>query len=170
MVATRKEEEGFIILETNYRLYAYTTSPLQISVLALFTDLKARFKNMVTGMITRESMREAFAHGITAQQIVQYLTSHSHSMLRKENPVLPPTVLDQLRLWELERNRLTVREGYLYEYFPSDKEFEDTARYAESIGGLVARRDGKSTVHEKKLFIRLDRHNAVKEFVKRKRT
>jgi transcription initiation factor TFIIH subunit 4 len=170
MVVTNKgDEAGFIVLETNYRLYAYTQSPLQIAVLALFTDLKARFKNMVVGMITRESVREAFGHGITAQQIVAYLTAHAHPMLRKENPVLPPSVLDQLRLWELERNRLKVWQGYVYSTFSSEKELDDIAKYADTIGGLVARKDGKTISLEKKLlFIRDDRHGAVRDFIKRR--
>ena len=32
------DEDGFIIIETNYRLYAYTDSPLQISILNLFSE------------------------------------------------------------------------------------------------------------------------------------
>ncbi|KAI9027944.1 transcription factor Tfb2-domain-containing protein [Hyaloraphidium curvatum] len=169
MVATRQEEVGFIMLETNYRLYAYTQSPLQIAVLALFVDLKARFKNMLVGMITRESMRDAFAHGITAQQIIQYLNTHAHPIQKKENPVLPPTVLDQLRLWELERNRLTVRHGYLYNNFVSDRDFEETARYAEMVGGLVAKRESRNNLAEKALFIKEEMHADVREYVKRRK-
>jgi len=45
--------KGFIIIETNYRLYAYTNSPLQIAVLALFTRLGTRYPNMVSGRISR---------------------------------------------------------------------------------------------------------------------
>jgi len=41
------EEKGFLILETNYRVYAYTSNPLQIAVLNLFVTLKARFPNLV---------------------------------------------------------------------------------------------------------------------------
>lgn len=32
---------------------------------------------------------------------------------------LPPTVVDQIKLWELERNRLTYTEGVLYSQFLS---------------------------------------------------
>src|SRR4051794_834933 len=41
--------KGFVIIETNYRLYAYTSSPLQIAVLSLFTKLSTRYPNMVSG-------------------------------------------------------------------------------------------------------------------------
>ncbi|KWU45039.1 RNA polymerase II transcription factor B subunit 2 [Rhodotorula sp. JG-1b] len=62
------EEKGFIVLETNYKIYAYTSNPLQIAVLGLFAHLKTRFANFVTGHITRESVRRGLANGITANQ------------------------------------------------------------------------------------------------------
>jgi transcription initiation factor TFIIH subunit 4 len=79
-------QEGFIILETNYRVYAYTgipicvmslkifsyphlDNPLQIAVLGLFVSLNYRFPNLVVGSITRESVKEALSSGISADQV-----------------------------------------------------------------------------------------------------
>lgn len=36
--------------------------------------------------------------------------SYSHA-LPLQTPVLPPTITDQIRLWELERDRLRFTEG-----------------------------------------------------------
>ena len=47
----------------------FKDSHLQISLLALFSDLLYKFPNMVVGSLTRESLREAFKVGITAQQV-----------------------------------------------------------------------------------------------------
>lgn len=66
---TEQQDVGFIMIETNYRIYAYTCSPLQISILNLFVSLQTRFANMVTGLITRDSVREALVRGITADQV-----------------------------------------------------------------------------------------------------
>lgn len=30
--------------------------------------------------------------------------------MKKQTPLLPPTVVDQIRLWEMERNRLVATE------------------------------------------------------------
>ncbi|RUS19904.1 transcription factor Tfb2-domain-containing protein [Endogone sp. FLAS-F59071] len=117
----QENETGFVILETNYRLYAYTDSPLQIAVLNLFVHLKARFVNMVSGVITRDSVRKALTNGITADQI----------------PLLPLTVVDQIRLWEMERNRLKHVQGSLYEGFAMQADFDATQKYAADIGALV---------------------------------
>jgi transcription initiation factor TFIIH subunit 4 len=84
--------EGFIVLETNYRIYAYTgplillreshklgpqlaplsfspDNPLQTAVLNLFVTLKSRFPNLVVGSITRDSVKRALLNGITADQV-----------------------------------------------------------------------------------------------------
>ena len=86
------QAQGFIILETNYRIYAYTgmlltdpihythsltkmgllnsiENPLQTAVLNLFATLKYRFPNLVVGSLTRESVRKALTNGITADQV-----------------------------------------------------------------------------------------------------
>lgn len=48
---------------------------LQISVLNLFVQFKARFPNMVVGEITRKKMRNALEKGITADQVSKPLLS-----------------------------------------------------------------------------------------------
>lgn len=63
------EERGFIVLETNFKVYAYTSNPLQIAVLNLFMHLKSRFPNFVTGQITRDSIKRGLSNGITADQV-----------------------------------------------------------------------------------------------------
>ena len=39
---------------------------------------------MVTGVITRDSIRNALMKGITAEQIIYYMQSHAHSQMRKK--------------------------------------------------------------------------------------
>ena len=146
-----KAGSGFIIVETNYRIYAYTSSPLQISLIALFTTLKYRFPNLVTGKITRQSVRRAIEMGITADQIVSYLSTHAHPQMRKHNAsknvsgippsILPPTVVDQIRLWQLERDRVKATPGFLFKDFVSLAEYEAPCRYADEIGVLVWKSD-----------------------------
>jgi hypothetical protein len=103
-------------------------------VLNLFVTLRYRFPNLVVGNITRESVRRALANGISADQIISFLITHAHPQMRRnvsvsvtlcrdrltkypmgcvglQNPLLPVTVQDQIRLWELERNRVKSQEG-----------------------------------------------------------
>ncbi|KAI9659789.1 MAG: RNA polymerase II transcription factor B 52 kDa subunit [Bathelium mastoideum] len=136
-------EKGYIIIETNYRMYAYTSSPLQIAVLNLFTRLHTRYPNMVSGKLTKESVQRAISYGITADQIISYLSTHAHPQMHKHNPVLPPTVLDQIRLWQIEGDRMRTTPGYMFKEFNTAQEYQDAARYADNLGVLVWKNDSK---------------------------
>jgi transcription initiation factor TFIIH subunit 4 len=136
------DETGFIIIETNYRVYAYTNNPLSIAILDLFCKLGSRFPNLVTAKLTRASIQRAIANGITADQIIDYLKVHAHPVMRKNVLILPPTVVDQIRLWQIEGERMKTTSGYLFKDFASAWDFEDTAKYAEELG-IVAWKDHK---------------------------
>ncbi|KAI8993191.1 TFIIH basal transcription factor complex subunit 2 [Pilobolus umbonatus] len=156
-------DQGFVILETNYKLYAYTDSPLQIAVLNLFVQLQSRFKNMVTGIVTRDSVRNALIKGITAEQIIYYMQSHAHAQMRKKTPVLPLTVIDQIRLWEMERNRLKPTASYLYHEFNVQADFDAAEKYARDLGVLLWSNASKRT-----MVISEAGHDNVKGYVKRR--
>ncbi|KAG9254745.1 transcription factor Tfb2-domain-containing protein [Emericellopsis atlantica] len=139
-------EKGSVVVETNYRVYAYTHSTLQIAVLALFCKLTSRFPDMVAGRLTRASIRQAINFGITADQIIAYLAAHAHEQMHRTalqtaKPVLPPTVVDQIRLWQLENERMKTTVGFLFKEFEDHKEYLAIAGFAEEIGVLVWRSD-----------------------------
>ncbi|KAF2016246.1 RNA polymerase II transcription factor-like protein B subunit 2 [Aaosphaeria arxii CBS 175.79] len=154
-------QQGFIIVETNYRIYAYTSSLLQIAVLSLFTKLTTRFPNLVSGKLTKESITRAVKLGISSQQIISYLNSNAHPQMQKQRPFLPPTVMDQIRLWEYEGERVETSIGYLMKEFHSDAEYRDLANYAESLGVLVWRNDSR------KVFF-VDRVEQISLYLKKK--
>ena len=101
-----EEEKGFVILETNYKVYAYTSewllipakslflshltaalhhadNKLRIDVLSLFVHIRSKFPNLVMGIITRDSVKEALRNGIGAEQIIMYLSHHAHPQMYK---------------------------------------------------------------------------------------
>jgi MGC83106 protein len=141
-------EEGYIIVETNYRVYAYTSeffilllslshkkiylphfftdSPLQIALLALFTEMQYRLPNLCLGVLTRDSVRQALKSGITAEQIIHFLKSNAHPRMTS----IPPTIVVQIRLWEIERDRFLFKEGVLYSQFLSQSDFQLLRTYA----------------------------------------
>ena len=159
------KDDSFIVIETNYRLYAYTDSPLQISVIGLFTQLTCRFPDMVVGIINRESVRRALLNGITAHQIISYLQGHAHPLLKqKRGSIVPATIIDQITLWELERNRLSTSEGYLYTTFSGEDEFRAISEYAKQLDVLVW--ESEDVPKKMMLFISAEGHEAVKSYAK----
>ncbi|PHH85426.1 hypothetical protein CDD83_431 [Cordyceps sp. RAO-2017] len=158
------DQKGGLIVETNYRIYAYTQSTLQIAVLALFTKLQMRFPDMVAGRLSRASIRQAINFGITADQIISYLAAHAHDQMHRNaalanKPVLPPTVVDQIRLWQLENERMKTTGGFLFRDFDDHKEYLDTAKFAEEIGVLVWRSDKSGMFFANK-------HEQIRDYLK----
>ncbi|RMZ77380.1 hypothetical protein DV737_g4395, partial [Chaetothyriales sp. CBS 132003] len=153
--------KGFIIIETNYRFYAYTNSPLQIALINLFVRISSRHPNLITGKLTKTSVARAVQAGITADQIIAYLTAHAHPQMRRHAQaeyarqlartsdsnsklsVLPATIIDQIHLWQLERDRMTTTLGYLVRDFSNQAEYEAPCTYADEIGVLVWKSDQK---------------------------
>uniref|UniRef100_A0A1A8NPD1 General transcription factor IIH subunit 4 n=2 Tax=Nothobranchius pienaari TaxID=704102 RepID=A0A1A8NPD1_9TELE len=158
-------DTGFIVVETNYRIYAYTNSELQIALVALFCEMLYRFPNVVVAQLTRESVQQAIANGITAQQIIHFLKTRAHPVILKQTPVLPPTITDQIRLWELERDRLQFTEGVLYNQFLSQVDFEVLRDRAQGLGCLVWQ-----DVAHRVMVVTPEGHSEVKRFWKRQRS
>ncbi|XP_049606446.1 general transcription factor IIH subunit 4 [Syngnathus scovelli] len=158
-------DAGFIVVETNYRIYAYTNSELQISLVALFSEMLYRFPNVAVAQITRESVQQAIANGITAQQIIHFLRTRAHPIMLMQTPVLPPTITDQIRLWELERDRLQFTEGVLYNQFLSQADFEVLRDRAQGLDCLVWQ-----DVAHRVMVVTPHGHSEVKRFWKQQKS
>ncbi|XP_014279328.1 general transcription factor IIH subunit 4 [Halyomorpha halys] len=156
-------QEGFVIVESNYRVYAYTDSNLKVALIGLFTELLYRFPNMCVGTLTRDSVCMALRSGITSEQIIRFLTLHAHSLLiAKGGPVIPPTISDQIRLWEKERDRFSFTEGILYSQFLSHSDFSVLRDYASEQNCLIWHCDKRRT-----MVVTKQGHDDVKKFWKK---
>ncbi|XP_022089070.1 general transcription factor IIH subunit 4-like isoform X2 [Acanthaster planci] len=163
-VSTDSHREGFIVIETNYRIYAYTESDLQVEILGLFTQMLYRFPNLSVGIITRESIQQAVSFGIKAEQILHYLRTNAHPEMRSRVPIIPSTLSDQVRLWELERDRLSFQSGVVYNQFLSLQDFELLRDYAKDLGVLM----WESAV-SRTLVVTPSGHDDVKKFWRRQK-
>ena len=52
--------DKFIIVETNFRIFAYTESKLYREILKLFIEPKIEFPNMLYGVLTKDRLEGAF--------------------------------------------------------------------------------------------------------------
>eukprot|EP01147_Barroeca_monosierra_P009252 gene9252-10370_t len=124
LLGRKDANEGFLIIETNFRIYAYTKSELKISLLKLFAKPLYKLPTMLVASITRSSVRRAMQQGLTAQQILHFLKVEVHCSSRMQSfpsspfSPIPPTVSDQILLWEQESNRLSTTNGVLFRHIP----------------------------------------------------
>ena len=70
---------------------------------------------------------------------------------------LPPTVSDQIRLWEQERDRFMFTEGVLYNQFLSQADYDMVKNFAEQMQCVVWTCDTRRT-----LVVTQDGHTSVR--------
>eukprot|EP00250_Pteridium_aquilinum_P011836 c20340_g1_i1 orf=78-1457(+) len=160
-VSSRHPVEGFLIIETNFRLYAYTSSKLQIQILRLFARIEYLLPNLAVGSLNKESIQTAFASGITADQIITFLQQNAHPHVAQKAPSVPETVCDQIRLWETDSNRVTYVPACFYDDFPSNEIFESVCMFARDRNGLVWQDSSK-----RRLIVQADLHEDIRAYIR----
>lgn len=155
-------KQGFVVVETNFRLYAYSTSKLHSEILRLFSRIEYQLPNLIVGAITKESLYTAFENGITSDQMISFLQQNAHARVAERLPTVPENVTDQIRLWETDRNRVEMTPSHLYEDFPSKEVFETASDYAREVGGLLWEDSQKM-----RLIVRGELHQQMRDFLRR---
>ncbi|KAE9555206.1 hypothetical protein FO519_001556 [Halicephalobus sp. NKZ332] len=161
LVALTKSD-GYLVVESNYRVYAYTNDELQLSILNTFTDPDGAFADMIMAVITRNSVRRAFELGITAAQIVAFMRSNSHQLTIEKfgmNGCVPQTVIDQIQLWEIERYRFNHCSGIMYASFSTRNEFLSAVEQAKRLDCLLW-----SSTDRNLLIIKEENHEEFKQW------
>lgn len=153
--ASERSRREFIIIETNNKIYAYTSSEYEKSVIHLFCDVAVKLPGLVKGSITEESVNVAFDKGITSKQIVHFLESSV------KGGSLPQTISNQIEIWESKRNRIFMVPGYLYSNFLNLSDYQRVLEFCVEGSHLV-----ESDIEKRVIVVKLGSHDAVKEFVK----
>ncbi|KAM3285135.1 general transcription and DNA repair factor IIH subunit TFB2 [Capsicum chacoense] len=161
---TTSRKQGFIVIETNFRLYAYSTSKLHCEILRLFARVEYQLPNLIVGAINKESLYKAFQNGITADQIISFLQQNAHPRVAERIPSVPENVTDQIRLWESDLNRVEMMPAHLYDEFPSKDVFEAACDFAREYGAFLWE-DSKRM----RLIVKADILNEMKEFLRRQK-
>ncbi|EPS66674.1 hypothetical protein M569_08097 [Genlisea aurea] len=164
LAETSSRKEGFILVETNFRLYAYSSSKLHTEMLRLFSRIEYQLPNLVVATITKESLYKAFQNGITAEQIIMFLQQNAHPRVALRLPCVPENVTDQIRLWESDLNRIEMIPAHIFDEFPSREVFDSACEYARDIGGLLWESSKKMQV-----VVKADVFTEMKEFLRKQK-
>lgn len=153
-------KQGYVVVETNFRLYAYSTSKLHCEILKLFSRVEYQLPNLIVGSITKENLYKAFANGITADQIISFLQQNAHPRVAERVPSVPENVTDQIRLWESDLNRVEMTPAHFLDDFPSRDVFEAACDFAREYSSLLWE-DSKKM----RLIVKTEVYAHMKEFL-----
>ncbi|CAK7350612.1 unnamed protein product [Dovyalis caffra] len=161
MVIVIMHATGHVVVETNFRIYAYSSSKLHCEILRLFSKIEYQLPNLIVGAITKESLYTAFDNGITADQIISFLQQNAHPRVAERLPSVPENVTDQIRLWEADLNRVEMTSSHLYDEFPSRDTFEAACDFAREWNSLLWE-DSKKM----RLVVKAEIHMNMREFLR----
>ncbi|XP_071929475.1 general transcription and DNA repair factor IIH subunit TFB2-like [Coffea arabica] len=161
---TSSRKQGYVVVETNFRMYAYSSSKLHCEILRLFARVEYQLPNLIVGAITKESLYKAFQNGITAEQIISFLQQNAHPRVAERIPTVPENVTDQIRLWESDLNRVECIPAHFFEEFPSREVFEAACDHARECGGFLWENSKKMW-----LVVKAESFAYMKEFLRGKK-
>ncbi|GER26888.1 transcription factor-related [Striga asiatica] len=161
---TSSRKQGFVVVETNFRMYAYSTSKLHCEILRLFSKIEYQLPNLIVGAITKESLYKALLNGITADQAMSFLQQNAHPRVAERTPSVPENVTDQIRLWEADLNRVEMTPAHYYDEFPSRDVFEAACNFAREYGGLLWENSKKM-----RIVVKAEIFSQMKEFLRSQR-
>ena len=139
-------DDGFIIVENTFKVYAFTTNSLHIALLGLFVHFTRKLPNMITGVITKQSCNDAFLKNVTAKDIFNYLLQHTHPNTKNDRNPIPLTVLDRIKLWEEENFRLRYDDGIMITNYYSLEQFNDVLQLAQQHQAVLFHNQKKGII------------------------
>lgn len=154
-MSTSSKSSSFITIETNFKMYAYTKSEYEISIIKLFSEIQLELPNLIKSMITEESVNYAFEKGVTSTQIIHFLNASLYF------GDLPVTISNQIRIWESKRNRVQIHNGFLYSNFLNLIDFQKVLKYCTDKNCIVDK-----DVDKRVLVVKTEYNDLVKEYVK----
>lgn len=66
-------EQGFLLLETSFRLYSFSNSPFHQNIISKFATLEAKLPNMSAWRIFKESVMQGYQEGLTAFDVLNVI-------------------------------------------------------------------------------------------------
>ena len=134
-----------LVVDSNLHLTGYTTNPLQLRIIALFSDVRRQLGSAVAAVITRKSVLRATECGVSVARVIEFLKSNSHPVTRG---VVPNNVTMQLKLWEGDaiHNRMKVVPAIhvTWDRAGSDSSMQEYRRVrelAQTTGALLSSKD-----------------------------
>ncbi|KAL5369999.1 putative transcription factor TFIIH [Cryptosporidium parvum] len=180
--------EAGIIVQSNFRIYCYTASPLQAKILRHLCQVKVRGPNIICGILTRKGLLSAYSMGVSAEQILRFFSSNAHPIILRRfmlegTSIIPVNVETQLKLWEKDKNRLKISHASTFSDWgasPNDIQlFRQTILYARSKDILLYNSPIELTEKELNLNVELQKkiilvikqeyEDDIKTFIRTKR-
>lgn len=113
------ENVKYLIIESNFKIYAYTENNFEKSMLEFLCDIEYIFPTFIVGNITRSSIRRALKKGASSQSILKFFSLHANNLMDYKSLFngivynIPENVAQQIIIWEEEKNAIISQKGII---------------------------------------------------------
>nr|UXY87090.1 TATA binding protein of transcription factor IIB-like protein [Cryptomonas sp.] len=126
----RKFAKNFrLVVESNYRIYAYKNNDFLNMLLLQFSDLLYNLPNLFVGEITKGSINRAIKKGISSKNIIGFIEKNLHEICKN----VPQTVVNQIRGWELQQKKTSISDSLMIFRTLKELDFREKSSIAWSV-------------------------------------
>ena len=140
------KSEGWLLIDTNFKITAYTSSPLHVALLKKFTLITYEMPGFTSAYLSPNSFKKALKEGTTLDDILKFLKSNISS---KGDGKIPPDVEHQLLVWKNQRDRIRTTPDCVLRTYLDRQEYEVARAIADDLMGVI------------KEFVRDDRYYLI---------
>lgn len=127
--------EGWMLMDTNFKITAFPKSPLHTALLKKFAIVTYEFPGFASAFVSPNSFREALNQGTTLDNIIGFLKANlSHKIGSGQ---IPSAVMKQFHVWRDQRERLTVTHDCIMRQYTSAVAANVAAEAAKALDGYV---------------------------------
>jgi transcription initiation factor TFIIH subunit 4 len=127
--------EGWILIDTNFKITAYVKTKLQVELLKRFSLITYEMPGFTSAYISPDSFKRALEEGTSLGDILAFLRANLSGL---GDGKIPPNVEDQFYIWQRQRDRIVTTPNCVLRTFPTEEQAIQAAELARSMNGFIA--------------------------------
>ena len=129
------KSEGWMFMDTNFKITAFPRSPLDTALLKKFAIVTYEFPGFASAFVSPNSFREALDQGTTLDDIIKFLETNLSKTIGSGR--IPDAVQKQFSVWRDQRDRIVCYSNTIMRQYNNMGQANYAADVARSLNGLV---------------------------------
>ena len=128
--------QGWLLMDTNYKITAYPTNIVQSELLKRFTKVTYQMTGFISCFVSPDSFRTALDKGTDLDDIVSFLQNNLIQNIG--GGIIPPTIRKQFQVWKDQRERFISFHNCILRRYDTFQNAEIAASIArDNFNGLI---------------------------------
>jgi transcription initiation factor TFIIH subunit 4 len=135
--------EGWILIDTNFKITAYTSSDLHVALLNKFAIITYQMPGFTSAYISPNSFRQALDDGTSLNDILNFLRVNLSPL---GGGTIPANVEYQFHVWQKQRDRIQVWPNCVLRNIHVPEVAQKATEIARELMGFIAYFPGENGI------------------------